>query len=309
MEHHEIVIIGGGPAGLTLALELNAQGIKDVVVLEREQEAGGIPRHCGHMGFGFYTSKSRLTGPQFIKRLRERVKDLDIRTGTTVLEFTMRGTMRLHNDNGISEMSATRIILATGTRETSRAARLIGGNRLNGILNTGTLQQMVYLKKQMPFQNPIIIGSEWVSFSNLVTCRHAKIKPVCMITENQKLDAPFYFSLGAKLVFGVPVKRRTKLIAINGQTQVESVTVESNGQHQTIACDGVIISGKFRSENALYASGFIEQANTAPITQDFFRTSKPNVYAVGNVLGHLQTSGACMIQARKLAAMIASDLK
>ncbi len=309
MEHHDIVIIGGGPAGLTLALELNALGIKDVVVLEREQEAGGIPRHCGHLGFGIDNKNRFLTGPKFATKLRELTNGLDIRTGTTVLEFTLRGTMRLHSGSGISEMSARRIVLATGTRESSRAARLIGGNRLPGVMNTGTFQQLVYLKHQKPFSNPVIVGSEWVSFSNLLTCRHAKIKPVCMITESTNLNAPSYFSLGARLAFGVSVKRSTKLLSINGHIKVESVDVESGGQKQTIACDGVIISGKFRSENGLYSSGVIEQENTAPLTTDTYRTSKPNIYAVGNVLGHLETAGACMLHGRKLATIIASELR
>ena len=309
MEHHEIVIIGGGPAGLTLAMELNALGTQDVVVLEREPEAGGVPRHCSHLGFGIDNRKRFLKGPVFANQLRELSKGLDVRTGTTVLEFNMRGAMRVHNVSGISEMSATRIVLATGTRESSRAARLIGGHRLTGVMNTGTLQQLVYFRNQKPFSRPVIIGSEWASFSNLLTCRHAKIKPVGMITENEKLDAPPYFALGARMAFGVPITRNTKLISINGQTQVGSVTVETLGKQQTIACDGVIISGKFRSENALYASGFIEQENTAPKATEMFRTSKPNIYAVGNVLGHLETAGACMLQGRKLAAMIASDMK
>ena len=309
MEHHEIVIVGGGPAGLTLAMELNALGIKDVVVLERELEAGGIPRHCGHMGYGIDNKKRFLTGPKFASQLRELSKGLDIRTGTTVLEFNLRGAMRIHSASGNSEISASRVVLATGTRESSRAARLIGGHRLSGVMNSGTFQQLVYFRNHRPFLRPVIIGSEWVSFSNLLTCRHAKIKPVCMITENEKLDAPNYFGLGAKLAFGVPVKRNTKLLAIHGDAQVESIDVETNGHTETIACDGVIITGKFRSENALYSAGFIEQQNTAPKTAELFRTSKPDVYAVGNVLGHLETAGTCMLQARKLAAMIASDLK
>ena len=309
MEHHEIVIIGGGPAGLTLAMALNDLGIKDVVVLERELETGGIPRHCGHLGFGIDNRNRFLTGPKFANKLRELSTHIDTRTATTVLEFTLRSTMRIHSASGISEMSATRTVLATGSRESSRAARLIGGNKFSSVMNSGTLQQLVYHKHQKPFSNPVIIGSEWVSFSNLLTCRHAKIRPVCLITENEKLDAPNYFGLGAKLAFGVPIKRNSKLLSINGGARVETVDVETHGHKETIACDGVIISGKCRSENALYSAGFIEQLDTAPKTTDIFRTSKPNVYAVGNVLGHLETAGACMLQGRKLAAMIVSDLK
>jgi thioredoxin reductase len=330
MEHHDIVIIGGGPAGLALAMELNSLGVKDVVVLEREQEAGGIPRHCGHLGFGIDNKNRFLTGPKFATKLRELTKGLDVRTGTTVLEFTLRGTLRLHSASGISEMSATRIILATGTRESSRASRLIGGNRLPGVMNTGTFQQLVYLKHRKPFSNPVIIGSEWVSFSNLLTCRHAKIKPVCMITENAKLDAPSYFGLGARLAFGVPIKRNSKLLSINGNTKVESVEILTNGRKQTIACDGVIISGKFKPELSLLPSGSVISAPTPVIpaqagtqllqnysvaeldsrlrgNDDLSR--KNHITIIGNADGMLNTAGRCMIEARAAAAKIASDLK
>ena len=132
MEHHDVVIIGAGPAGLALAVELRKLGIQDVVVLEREQEAGGIPRHCGHLGFGIDNKNRFLTGTKFAAKLRDLSSGLDVRTGTTVLEFTLRSTMRLQTLLGISEMSATRIILATGTRESSRAARLIGWRQVGG---------------------------------------------------------------------------------------------------------------------------------------------------------------------------------
>ncbi len=322
MEHHDIVVIGGGPAGLTLASELITLGIKDVVVLEREQEAGGIPRHCGHLGFGIDNRNRFLTGPKFAARLRLLTNSLDVRTGTTVLEFTLRGTLRLHSVSGISEMSATRIILATGTRESSRAARLIGGNRLPGVMNTGTFQQLVYLKHQKPFSNPVIIGSEWVSFSNLLTCRHAKIKPVCMITESAKLDAPSYFGLGAKFAFGVPVKRNTKLLSINGHEKVESVEVELKGQKQTIACDGVIISGKFIPELSLLSPNFVipaqagsqllQSTNMAQLDSRSLRSEglngKAMIHIVGNANGKLNTAGRCMIEARAAAAAIAKDM-
>jgi thioredoxin reductase len=306
MEHHEVVIIGGGPAGLTAAWELSKRGIKDVVVLEREAEAGGIPRHCGHMGFGFFTSKSRLTGPQFAKRLREETSQLDVRTSTTVLEFTLRGNLRIHSAKGISEMSAGKIVLATGTRESSRAARLIGGNKIAGVMNTGELQQRVYLNREKPFQRPVIIGSEWVSFSSLLTCRHAGIKPAAMATENATLDAPAYFDLGAKLFFGVPVLRNAKPLAIHGNGKVNALEIERNGKREMLECDGVIVSGKFRSESALYANGFLERDGCAPKVTDKFKTSRPNIYAVGNVLGQLETAGDCMKRARELAAVLTS---
>ena len=305
MEHHDVVIIGGGPAGLTAAWELSKSGVRDSVVLEREVEAGGIPRHCGHVGFGFFTSKSHLTGPKFAKRLREVTKHIDVRTSATVLEFTLRGNLRVHTAKGISEMSAGKIVLATGTRESSRAARLIGGNKIAGVMNTGELQQRVYLGGEKPFSRPVIVGSEWVSFSSLLTCRHAGIKPAAMITEQATLNAPAYFGLGAKLLFGVPLIRNAKLLAIHGQGKVEALEILRNGKTEMLACDGVIISGNFRSESALYGAGFLETNGHAPKITERFKTSRRDIYAVGNVLGHLETAAVCMQQGRDLAAMLA----
>ena len=309
MEQHEVVIIGAGPAGLAAAIRLRELGINDVVVLEREAEAGGIPRHCGHFGFGWESHRRLMTGPNYSARLRAAAKQIDIRTHTTVLDFTLRGTLRVHSATGISDMSAKRILLATGTRESSRAARLIGGNRLAGVINTGTLQQSVYLKNQKPFEQPVIIGSEWVAFSALLTCRHAKIKPTCMITENAKIDAPWIFSIGARAVFGVAVKTKTKLIAIHGHANVEAVEVERGGQRQMVACDGVILAGLHRPESALYANGFLEREGDAPRLTDSFKASKPSIFAVGNVMGDLKTAGACAVQGRLAAEALFKDMQ
>jgi thioredoxin reductase len=178
MEHHNVIIIGAGPAGLATAICLRDLGVRDVVVLEREAEAGGTPRHCGHFGFGWESHRRLTTGPKFAQQLVAAAKGIDIRNASTVLEFTMHKTLRVHSAEGISDMSANRVLLATGTRESSRAARLIGGNRLSGVMNTGALQQFVYLKNEKPFSKPVIIGNEWVTFSALMTCKHAGIKPV-----------------------------------------------------------------------------------------------------------------------------------
>ena len=308
MESHDVVVIGGGPSGLATAMALRELGVSDVVVIEREAEAGGIPRHCGHKGFGFFKRWGLLSGPQLAKKLRSSSSAIDVRTNTTVLEFSMHGSMRVHGPSGISELSGRKIVLATGTRESSRAARLIGGKRLPGIINTGTLQQEVYLHHAKPFSNPVILGSEWVSFSALMTCRHAGMKPVAMIAEGEKLDAPLYFAAGARFVFGVPVIRQAKLIAIHGATKIEAVEIEVKGQSRMISCDGVIVSGKFRSEHALYSNGFLARDGHAPLVMDDFRTSKPDIFAVGNVLGKLETAGTCMIEARKLAKLLAGEL-
>ncbi len=290
MENHDVIIIGAGPAGLATAIRLRELGVKDVVLLERETHAGGVPRHCGHFGFGWESHKRLMTGPNFAKKILKSADGIDIRTSTTVLEFTLRGSLRVHSAKGISDMSAKRVVLATGTRETSRSARLIGGNRLQGVMNTGTLQQTIYLKNERPFSNPAIIGNEWVTFSALMTCKHVGIKPVGIFAEEAKLDAPWYFPLGSKLRYGVPVQTKTKLIAIHGSTKVEAVEVERGGARKMIVCDGVVLTGKFVPEIALLSN------------------SSSQVVKSGNVLGTVNTAGRCFVDARLLAENIAKEL-
>ena len=303
MEHHDIVIIGGGPAGLSTALALSQAGVKDIVVLEREAEAGGIPRHCGHKGFAPYKNFGLMTGPNLARQLRDQTKHLDIRTATTALEFTLRETLRVHSASGITEISANKTVLATGTRESSRAARFVGGNKLKGIMNTGEFQQRVYLNGEHPFKRPVIVGSEWVSYSTLLTCRHLQVKPVMMLAEISANSAPSYFVFGAKLL-GTNVLQRAKLIAIHGKTTVEAIEIEQSGRTRMVDCDAVILTGKFRSEDALYSNGYFEHEDHAPKVTDSFKTSKPTIYAVGNVLGHLETAGRCMAQGRELAKVL-----
>lgn len=289
MERHDVVIIGGGPAGLSAARRLAELGIADVVVLEREAEAGGVPRHCGHSGFGWQSHRRIWTGPRFAAELRRSVEGLDVRTSTTVLEIKADGVLRIHDSKGLSEITAKRLLVATGTRETPRAARLVGGSRPPGVMNTGALQQHVYLRNFKPFERPVIIGSEWVSFSAILTSRHLGIRPVAMIEENSRITAPRPGDLIARLAYGVPVLTSTRLIAIEGGAQVEAVEIERHGRCQRIACDGVIFTGKFTPENSLL-------------------TGDPDVMLAGNVQGTLKTSGVCWREGHAAAERIAGSL-
>jgi thioredoxin reductase len=281
MENHDVIIIGAGPSGLAMAIRLRELGVKDVVILEREAQAGGVPRHCGHFGFGWESHRRLMTGPKFAAQMVKAAQGIDIRTATTVLEFTMRNTLRVHSAKGISDMSANRLVLATGTRESSRAALLVGGNRLSGVMNTGTLQQSVYLKNEKPFSRPAIIGNEWVTYSALMTCKHAGIKPVGIFAED-KLETPWFFPLGAKLRYGVPTHLNTKLIAIHGKTAVEAIEIKRDGERSTVECDGVILSGKFVPELSLL-------------------NGKAEVKVIGNAHGTVHTAGRCVVDARVAA--------
>ena len=280
MESHDVIIVGGGPTGLSAARRLTGLGIPDVVVLEREAEAGGIPRHCGHLGFGWQSHRRLWSGPRFAEELRKSAKGLDVRTATTVIELSKDGKLRLQGNTGMSEMKAKHVLIATGTRETPRAPRFVGGSRPQGVMNTGALQQHVYIYHNKPFDRPVIIGSELVSFSALLTCRHLGIRPVAMLEENARISAQRPGGLIARFVYGVPVRTSTRLIAIEGRKNVEAVEVEYRGKRQRISCDGVIFTGLFRPENALMPAG-----------------SPSEKFSIsGNSMGPLKTSGECWLQ-------------
>lgn len=287
MERRDVVIIGGGPAGLAAARRLHELGVS-ATVLERETHAGGVPRHCGHMGFGWESHRRIWTGPHFAERLRNDSADLDVRTGQTVLGID-GDVLRVQSESGISEIAADRIILATGTRETPRAPRFVGGSRPRGVMTTGALQANVYLQHFKPFERPVIIGSELVAFSAILTCRHMGIRPVAMIEAKDRISAPRPGDLIAKLVYGVPVWTRTRLIAVEGRSQVEAVEIERNGQRERVACDGVIFTGEWVPEAALLVN-------------------RPKVTLAGNVHGALKTSDACWREGRLIAEQVARGL-
>ncbi|HID68792.1 MAG TPA: FAD-dependent oxidoreductase, partial [Roseibacterium sp.] len=159
-----VAIVGGGPAGLALATELKTRGVDNVVVLEREGQAGGVPRHCGHYPFGFWGFKRLMKGPEYARALvqKARAAGVEIRTGHTVTALHPNARLGLSTAEGAMELQAERVVLCTGVRESSRAQRFIGGARPQGVISTGALQSMVYLHGMRPFRRPVIIGTELV---------------------------------------------------------------------------------------------------------------------------------------------------
>ncbi len=309
----DVIIIGAGPAGLSAATALKDHGIRRVVVLEREAEAGGVPRHCGHPPFGFREFKRIYTGPGYAARLRNEalVVGVEIHTGVTVIEMRPNAHLLISStDFGSLELSAARVIYATGGRETPRSARLVSGTRPLGVMNTGALQAMVYLCKQRPFKRPVIIGSELVSFSAIQTCRHANIKPVAMIEESSSVTAMWPSSIFAKLT-GVPLHLSTRLISIVGDGRVEGVIIEdSTSARRTLNCDGVIFSGRFTPESSLARSSHlaIDDATGGPVVNQYGQCSDKSYFAAGNVLRAVESSGWSWEEGRQVAGWVAADL-
>jgi len=312
IENIDVAIIGGGPAGLSAATELKRLGVDRVVVLEREPEAGGIPRHCGHPPFGMREFKRVMTGPRYAKKLVTSALNsgVELRTSTTIVEARTDGHLLLTSDNGVEEMRARRVIYATGVREMPRSARLISGTRPLGVVSTGALQSMIYLKGRKPFERPIIVGTELVSFSAIMTCRHAGIKPVAMIEEADRVTARWPSGLFPRLI-GIPLHLNTRLVGIVGDKRVTSIEVENaDGTRRTIACDGVILTGRFIPEAALARSGHLEvdTASGGPVVDQFGRCSDPAYFATGNVLRPVETAGWSWNEGRQTGRWVAQDL-
>lgn len=309
----DVAIIGGGPAGIAAALALKARGVGRVIVLEREAEAGGIPRHCGHRTFGLVEFGWLMSGPFYARRLVAKAKaaGIAIRTLTTVLALKSGGELAISDpDAGTTAIKARRVLIATGVRETPRSARLVGGSRPVGVLTTGALQNFIYIKKSTPFRRPVVIGTELVSFSALLTCRHAGIRPLAMIEENDWPTAHSIFAAWPRLR-GIALRYGTRLVEIHGRDRVDGVLIEDAARKcEAIACDGVLFTGKFIPAAELVRQGpfALDPATQGPSVDHYGRLSDPAYYAAGNVLRPVETSGWCYKEGRAVGHVIADDL-
>lgn len=310
--HYDVVVAGGGPAGLAAATELKRLGVSNVAVFEREPEAGGIPRHCGHPPFGMREFRRILSGPKYAKKLVETTlaAGVEINTSATVVEARPSGELLVTTEHGAREIKARRIVYATGVRETPRSARLISGSRPLGIINTGALQSMIYLKNRIPFERPLIVGTELVSFSAIMTCRYAKIRPIAMIEETSRVIARWPLALYPPMV-GVPLHLNTRLVSIEGNERVNAAVVENvNGNRREIGCDGVILTGRFTPEASLARSGHlaVDPASGGPVIDQYGRCSDPAYFAAGNVLRPVETAGWSWNEGRQTGRWVADDL-
>ena len=310
MADRDVIVVGARPAGLSAATVLARAG-RQVVVLEREVEAGGIPRHCGHYPFGMREFHRILRGPDYAARLRKAAigAGVTIRTQTTVTALLPGGTVAITDDTGLSSLSAKAVLLATGVRETSRAARLIGGDKPGGVMSTAALQGMIYLNGQRPFQRPVILGTELVAFSALLTCRHAGIRPVAMIELGARITAMSPAVWLARLM-GVPIRLRSACTAIHGGARVTGVTVSGPSGPEELAADGVIVSGGFRPDAALLRGSHlaVDPASGGPVIDQWGRLDDPAYFAAGNLLRGVETAGWCWAEGARTAGAILAAL-
>ncbi len=307
----DVVIVGAGPAGLGAAAHLAKAGLR-VIVLERQPEAGGIPRHCGHSPFGMREFHRILGGQAYARRLTETAirAGAEIRLQQSVLRIAPGPVVEVASPDGPQQIHSRAVLLATGARETTRAAALLPGERPQGVMNTASLQDLVYLKKRIPFRRPVILGSELVSMSALLTCVSHGMRPVAVVEPEARPILRRPFNLLPSLL-RVPKLCGTRVLDLQGQGQLSGVRLElPSGETRTIACDGLLLSGRFRPESALAAlSGVaLDGATRGPDIDDGGRTSQPGIYAAGNLLRGIETAGWCWAEGRRVAQTIANDL-
>ena len=311
-QYYDVAIIGSGPAGLSTAIALKKLGVNNIIVLERADEAGGNPRHCGHSPFGMTEFKRVYLGPAYAKKIvmTAEQQGVEIALNTSVISLGENGLLTLSTPQGISQLKAKKVVLSTGIREMPRAPRFVSGQRPAGIMTAGALQSMVYLSGVKPFKNPVIVGSELVSYSSIATCRHAGIKPVAMLEENQRVTT--YKALGIlPRLLGIKTLLDTYIVDIEGKEQVSGVNVvNSTGEKEHIKCDGVIFTGKFTPEASLARCANIEiDPNTqGPVIDQFGRCSDPAYFAVGNVLRPVETGGWCWAEGIQTARHVSASL-
>ncbi len=311
MSTYDVAIIGGGPAGLTAAAELARDSSLNVVVLERESEAGGIPRHSDHPGYGIRDMKTFIGGPAYARRLvREATAaGAAIRTATMVTGWAGDRSLELTSPDGRERLDARAVILATGARERDRPARMIPGDRPGGIYTTGQLQNTVHLQHRSVGKRAVIVGAELVSYSAVLTLKHAGCETALMTSEYPSPESYAMFNIAGRTpLMNVEVATTTRVTRIIGKGVVVGVEVENTrtGQRRIVACDTVVFTGDWIPDHELARSAGLDMdpSSLGPVVDTALRTSREGVFAIGNLLHPVDTADIAALDGRHVAAQV-----
>lgn len=315
MKTYDLIIIGGGPAGLAAAVAAKDNGIDNILILERDKSLGGILQQCIHNGFGLHTFKEELTGPEYAARFIEQVEErgIEYKLNTMVMDISPEKVVTATNrEDGILLLQAKAVILAMGCRERSRGALNIPGYRPAGIYSAGTAQRYVNMEGRMPGKKVVILGSGDIGLimARRMTLEGATVQVVAELM-------PYSGGLKRNIVqclddYGIPLKLSHTVVDIKGKKRVEGVTlaqVDENrkpipGTEEYYDCDTLLLSCGLIPENELSSQIGVElnSVTSGPVVNESLETNVDGVFACGNVLhvhdlvdyvsGEAKTAGA-----------------
>lgn len=310
-----VAIIGGGPSGLTAAAALAPKVSGEVLVIEREAETGGIPRHSDHPGYGMRDLKRFISGPAYARRLTAMAQDAGAKLETHAMVTGWAGERRLQitSPRGLRTVTADAVVLATGARERPRTARLVPGDRPDGVYTTGQLQNLVHLHHGKVGSRALIVGAELVSWSAVLTLREAGCATVGMVSGYPHSEAYAMFRVPGRVLTSGPVYTRSRIVGIEGKERVRAAVVENidTGARTTVDCDTVVFTGDWIPDHELARTGGLamDRGTRGPVVDAGLRTSGPGVFAVGNLLHPVDTADGAALDGRHVATAVCNWLQ